>query len=133
MMRQYAAESPIEALKLTDNHDQAHIEQIFISLIMGRGIVLIDEEMRGMIVGMISPNFWCPKIKEIKELAWWVDPAHRDKMIGGRLLLAFEKEARELIAQGRAQLFSMSLLKQSPQINLESRGFHEVEKTFVRG
>jgi N-acetylglutamate synthase-like GNAT family acetyltransferase len=131
MMRRFAAESPVQALRDPLVHDEKHIQQIFITLIMGRGVVLVDDDMRGMIVGAITPNFWCPKIREIKELAWYVYPEHRNKMIGGRLLMAFEKEAQDLIDQGRANFMAMSLM--SADINLTRRGFQQLEKTYVKG
>ena len=132
MMRCYAQESPVEALKDTTKHDDKHVETILFSLIAGRGFVLIDDDLRGFIAGAIVPNFWCPQVKEVKEIAWWVDPEHRDKMVGGRLLLAFEKEANQLVKDGRASVIAMSLMHNSPKIDLESRGFKKIEQTYAK-
>lgn len=132
MMRHYAAESPVRVLADPDNHDESHIRSIFTMLMAGRGFILIDDDYRGMLVAAIVQNLWCPKIKEVKELAWWVHPEHRDGMVGGKLLIAFEESAQELIADGRADSVAISLMETSPQIHLERRGFKKIEHTFVK-
>lgn len=129
MMRRYALEGPIDALKDESKHDRLHIEQLLISLIAGRGFVLI-EEGKGMIAGAVVPNFWVPEVKEVRELAWWVNPEHRGGMVGGRLFLGFQKHAQELIDAGRADFVLMSLAE--PKFKVEAKGFKAIETIFVR-
>lgn len=131
MMRRYALEGPIAALKDESKHDQQHIEQLLISLIAGRGFVLI-EEGKGMIAGAVVPNFWVPKVREVKELAWWVHPDYRGGLTGGKLFIGFQKHAQDLIDLGRADFVTMTLMEQSPKLNIEAKGFRPIEKTFVR-
>ena len=126
MMRGYAKESPIKALH--DSDDEAHVNNIFLTLILGRGFVLI-EEGKGMLAAIITPNFWNPKVLEIKELAWWVHPDHRNGMVGGRLFVAFNKKAQELIEAGRAHIVTASLMG---NINIEKQGFHKIDSTYVK-
>lgn len=130
MMRCYAQESPIEALKDTTKHDDKHVEAILFSLIAGRGFILIDEELRGFVAAVIIPNIWCPQVKEIKELAWWVHKEHRNKLVGGKLLLAFDKEASQLVKEGRAHIVSASLM--GHKINLDRLGFKQIDSTYVK-
>lgn len=132
MMRQYAQESTIKMLANPDNHIDVHVRNVFTSLIYGRGFVLIDEQARGFLAAIVTPNFWCPVVKEVKELAWWVHPDHRNGTIGGRLFVAYNKKAQELIDQGRADLMTVSLMSNSPAIDLEARGFSRIEASFCK-
>ena len=126
MMRGFAKEFPIKALQ--DSDDEVHVNNILLTLILGRGFILI-EEGKGMLAAIITPNFWNPKIIEIKELAWWVHPAYRNGMVGGRLFVAFNKKAQELIKEGRAHFVSTSLIG---KVNIEKHGFRKVESTYVK-
>ena len=132
MMRQYASEAPILKLRDTQYHDEKHIRELLMALIIGRGFVLVDSEYRGMAAAIVVPNVWCPEINKVRELAWWVDPAHRNGTIGGKLFLAFNKKAQELVDQGRAEMTIISLMPQSPKIDLESRGFKKIDSTYCK-
>lgn len=132
MMRRYAEESPIVRLRNKEYHDEQHIRSLISSLIIGRGFVLVDNEYRGMAAGIVVPNVWCPAINEVRELAWWVAPEHRDTTIGGKLFLAYNKRAQELIDQERAEVVIISLMPQSPKIDLESRGFKKIDSTYCK-
>lgn len=132
MMRQYASESPIIKLQDKKYHDEAHIRKLLLSLMIGRGFVLIDNEYRGMAAAIVVPNIWCPSINEIHELAWWVQPEHRNSTIGGKLFLAYNKKAQELIDQERAEVVLISLMPQSPKIDLGSRGFKQIDSTYCK-
>ena len=126
MMRGYAKESPIKALQDSDNED--HVKNIFLALINGRGFVLI-EEGKGMLAAVITKNFWNPSVVEVKELAWWVHPDHRNGMVGGRLFIGFTKKAKQLIAEGRAHIMTASLIN---EVNIEKQGFRRIESTYVK-
>lgn len=132
MMRQYAAESPIEKLKDKKYHNEDHIRSLLFSLMVGRGFVLVDNDYRGMVAAIVTPNIWCPEVSEVRELAWWVDPEHRNGTIGGKLFLAYGKKAQELVDQERAEVVMISLMPQSPQINLEGRGFKKIDSTYCK-
>lgn len=126
MMRGYAKESPIKALQDSDNED--HVKNIFLALINGRGFVLIEDD-KGMLAAVITKNFWNPSVIEIKELAWWVHPDHRNGMVGGRLFVGFVNKAKQLIVKGRAHIMTASLIN---EVNIEKQGFKRIESTYVR-
>lgn len=132
MMRRYAAESPIERLRDKKYHNEDHIRNLLFSLMVGRGFVLVDNDYRGMAAAIVTPNIWCPDVSEVRELAWWVDPEHRNGTIGGKLFLAYNKKAQELVDQERAEVVLISLMPQSPQINLEGRGFKKIDSTYCK-
>lgn len=132
MMRRYASESPIKKLQDSQYHNEKHIRSLLLSIIIGRGFIFVDDDYRGMIVGIVVPNVWCPEINEIRELAWWVAPEHRNGTIGGKLFIAYEKRAQQLIEQGRAETVLISLMPQSPNIDLERRGFQKIDSTYCK-
>ncbi len=129
MMRQYAAESGIPALSNEAAHDEAHVSQLLTSLMSGRGFVLIDTKGRGMLAAIITRNFWCPSVLELREAAWWVAPEYRDRMIGGKLFAAFRVRAGELIRAGRVHAVFASLLEQSAVQSLPN--FRRIDSTFM--
>lgn len=130
MMRRYAEESPIAKLGQGCNHDSDYVKQFLFSLIAGRGFIYIDDNMKGMIAAIVVPNVWCPGVNEVKELAWWVGPKHRNGMIGGRLFVAFKRHAEQLIEEGRAHIITCSLMENSPKIDLH--GFKKIETTYCK-
>jgi hypothetical protein len=130
MIRKYAEESPVEILKDTKHHNDKYIREMLESLIIGRGFVLVDDQMRGMLAAIIAPNFWCPTVSEVKEVAWWVHPDHRQGTIGGRLFFEFVKHSEMLVKQKRAEIVCASLMHTS-QVH-ELPGFKKIEMTFVK-
>ena len=130
MMRKYAAESPIEMLSKKEHHDHDYIKTVLESLIVGRGFVLIDDQMRGMLAAIVTPNFWCPTVAEIKEVAWWVHPEYRNSTIGGRLFFEFVKHSEKLIREKRGDIVCASLMHTSSVESLP--GFKKIESTFVK-
>lgn len=130
MMRGYASESPMPLLADPANHDEQHIRDLLISLIAGRGFVLLDDKNRGMLAAIVVQNVWCPAVLELKELAWWVEPEHRDGSVGGRLFIKFNEIADAYLQSNRVQSVAMSLLESSKVKNLP--GYKKIEATFLR-
>lgn len=130
MMRQYAAESGIPALMAAENHDEQHIRDLLISLMAGRGFILIDSEHRGMLAAMVCRNFWCPKVLELREAAWWVHPDHRNKTLGGRLFAVFNAQAKRMLDDGHVQVAFLSLLESSSVKSLPD--FVKVDSTYMK-
>lgn len=129
MMRKYSEESPIEALKNKQSHNRDYVKSVLEQLIIGRGFVLIDDQMRGMLAAIIAPNFWCPSVSEVKEIAWWVHPEYRNGTIGGRLYHQFMKKAQELVEQKRADVICISLMHTSSVHDLPLK---KIETTYVK-
>lgn len=130
MMRKYAEESPIEVLRNKQVHNDDYIKDVIEQLIIGRGFVLIDNDMRGMLAAIVAPNFWCPSVAEVKEIAWWVYPEYRNGTVGGRLYHAFMKKAQELVNQKRAEVICISLMHTSSVHDLPLK---KIETTYAKG
>lgn len=132
MMREYANEAPVETLKDPINQNEQYFSQLIYELISGKGFVLVDNELNGMLIALITQNVWCPKVIELKELAWWVKPEHRKGTLGGKLWLEFNKISEELLDSGRINIVCSTVMVNSPDINYEKRGYKKLETTYFK-
>lgn len=133
MVEQYALENPnIELFKNPELHDANHIEQLLFSIIMGRGFILIDKHMRGCFIAVRTQNMWCPKITELHQLMWWVEPEFRG-VLSGRLWKAFDKAATDLLKEKKVDLVFTSVTAKSTFTDFTKRGYSAIEAKFYRG
>lgn len=128
----YAYENPITVLGKQSNHDPKYVESLLFGIIMGRGFVYIDNHMRGAIIGIKNQNIWCPKVRELNELLWWVEPEYRNGTIGGRLWKAFDQEATQMLGSGDVHCVITSVSASGPLIDYTKRGYKAVGASFVK-
>ncbi|MFZ2736620.1 MAG: hypothetical protein WBI20_14825 [Burkholderiaceae bacterium] len=132
MMRGYAQEGPVACLGDEDKHDEDHVAAVFLSLMAGRGFVLIDNDLRGMLAAIRGANVWCPGVVELRELAWYVLPAHRGATVGGRLWREFDRKAQKMLDAKLVDFVCTSVMATSPLIDYTRRGYQPLEATFFR-
>lgn len=130
MMKAYADEAGIETLK--QNQNESHVKQLFYQMIAGRGFVLIDDQLRGFLAAYVTRNFWNSSVKELHEVAWWVEPEFRETSVGGKLWLRFNKLAQDMLNQKRVQIVCTSLMPNSPNIDYTRYNFKPMQATFFR-
>ena len=128
----YAYENPIKKLGDQSNHNPKYVEELLFGIIKGRGFIYIDANMRGAIVAYKSSNIWSPKVKELNELLWWVEPEHRNGTIGGRLWKAFDDHAKAMLEAGDIDFVCTSISANGPLIDYTRRGYKPVGATFVK-
>jgi thiol-disulfide isomerase/thioredoxin len=128
----YAFENPIAVLGKQVNHDPKYVESLLFGIIMGRGFVYIDNHMRGAIIGIKNQNIWCPKVRELNELLWWVEPEYRNGTIGGRLWKAFDQQADQMLSSGDVHCVITSVSASGPLIDYTKRGYKAVGASFVK-
>jgi len=132
MMVSYAKESPIQILQDESKHDESHVSDLLFTLIAGRGFVLVDDELNGMIAGIKARNIWCPDVVELRELAWWVEPEKRNGSLGGRLWKAFDEKAMQMKQNGTVNYICCTVMTTSPVISYAKRGYKPLEATFYK-
>ena len=132
MMRDYSTQTPVPALQAAAAHDEAHVANLMMQMMAGRGFVLIDNESRGFIAAMITTNVWCPEVYELHELAWWVKPEHRNGTVGGRLWKEFDRLATDLIDDGRIDVAVTAVMANNSWIDYTKRGYAPMQATFFR-
>lgn len=132
MMRRYAQEAPIQALQRDAAHDPAHVSRLLFQIVSGRGFVFIDDKLRGFIAAIVLRNVWCPSVVELRELAWWVDPEHRNKTLGGKLWIHFDCEAQTMLNEKRIGYVCTTRMNNSPAIDYTKRNYALLETTFFK-
>jgi hypothetical protein len=128
----YAYENPIQKLGDPNNHNAKYVEELLFGIIKGRGFIFIDKHMNGAIIGIRQSNIWCPEVKELHELLWWVEPEHRNGSIGGRLWKAYDKVATEMLERGEVDCVFTSISALGPLIDYTKRGYKAVGASFVK-
>ena len=132
MIQEFSKETLIQKYKDQALWDKKYVGNLLYSLILGRGFIVIDEDLKGMIIAMITPNVWCPKSNQLNELAWWVAPEARNGLLGGKLWIEFNKQAQQLLDEKRIDVVMTSLMANSPKIDYSKRGFKQLHTTFFR-
>lgn len=127
----YAFANPVTTLGKSQFHDAKYVEQLLFEIIMGKGFALIDNQMRGTLIAVKQRNIWCPQVKELHELLWWVEPENRGT-VGGRLWLEFDDIARQMIQDKEIDIVYSSISANGPLIDYTKRGYKAMGATFFR-
>jgi len=133
MLKNFRSVAPIEVLRQAD--DQEYIEKLLTEIIVGSGFILLaekDSTVVGMIIGGIITNVWNPKVKQCSEIAYWVEPEFRGGTIAHRLLKAYFAECDKMMKSGKIQMYTMSKMISSPDLNYKKFGLSKLEETWVK-
>jgi N-acetylglutamate synthase-like GNAT family acetyltransferase len=129
MIRMFRDESPIQQYKDIDNPE--YFSKLVSGILAGQGVIYIEDNV-GFIMGIITPVIWCDKTLAMYELAWYVKPEYRHKTTGYKLLKAYIDYAKELKAQGRIKLFTITKMITSPDIDYSRFGFQKIEENWMQ-
>jgi N-acetylglutamate synthase-like GNAT family acetyltransferase len=129
MMQLFRGESHIEQYKDLDNVE--YWNQLLDNILAGQGIIYIEENV-GLIMGLIVPTIWCNKTLALHELAWYVKPEYRNTTTGYRLLKAYVKYGKQLKAQNRIKMFTITKMVTSPDIKYGRFGFTKLDENWVQ-
>ena len=133
MLLNFGKVAPIEVLRQAEAGN--YIEGLLTEIIIGSGFILLaekDNEVVGMIIGGIIPNVWNPKVKQCSEIAYWVEPEFRGGTIAYKLLKAYFAECDKMMKSGRIQMYTMSKMISSPDLNYQKFGLSKLEETWVK-
>lgn len=128
----YAFENTIKKLGESNNHFPKYVEQLLFSIIQGHGFIFIDSHLRGAIIAYKNSNIWSPKVKELNELLWWVEPEYRNGTVGGRLWKAFDERAQRMLELGEIDYVCTSISATGPLIDFSKRGYKPLGASFVK-
>lgn len=129
MMQLFRAESHIEQYKDLDNVE--YWNQLLDNILAGQGIIYIEDNV-GLIIGLIVPTIWCNKTLALHELAWYVKPEYRNTTTGYRLLKAYVGYGKQLKAQDRIKMFTITKMVTSPDIKYGKFGFTKLDENWVQ-
>lgn len=133
MLKHFREQTPIELMRDCDNAE--YINKLYHHIILGGGIALIAEtdKVIGMIIGVKDQNIWDPNMRILRELVYWVEPEHRNTTAGYRLLKEYNKQAQELVDEGKIKLFTMTKMVNSPDLDFSKFGYTKTEEVWVAG
>lgn len=132
LLVQFSSETPVAFLQNPEINETRMMRQI--DAIQRNGIVLVAEhqdQLVGMIMGIIVEDLWLPQKKYIREVAWYVVPQHRGSSAGLRLLKQFTNECELAISHGLVCAAQLTTLTTSPNLNLQKRGWQPVETNWI--
>lgn len=90
-------------------------------------IAFVDDEHKGMIVGVMTP-FILGEILTATEIAWWVNPEDRHTSLGKQLHQAFEEWAK---ARG-CKLINMISIDDNLGAYYEKCGYKLTERAYMK-
>lgn len=134
MLRKFADVQPFGRLQTEAKHYHDHHVRKVLSAIRSSGLCLLAEvegEIAGCFMALIVPDIWLPQIKIMNEVVWWVNPNHRYTTAGARLLTEYKKIGEKYVNEGKISNFTMTLLENSPELDLEKRGFTKIESNYM--
>jgi len=132
MMINFANSSPYAAHHDPQYNDR-HVRTL-LTHIMQNGVIIVGEadgELQGMLIGMINSDPWLPHVKTMREIAWWVEEPYRMTSLGYKLLKKYVDVGEQLQQTGKIDGFTLTLMTQSPEFDLEKRGWSQVERNYV--
>lgn len=92
----------------------------------------VDSKTVGILIAVIEPNMWMPKLKQMRELVWFVLPEYRNTTIGAKLFLEYCNTAEELINNKKINGYFTTIMPTTKSIDLEKRGFELKEYIYLK-
>ncbi len=120
-----------ESLKEYISLDTVSIRNTILNFIDSH-IVLVDEELKGIIAGILSRSIFNNKEIFAQECMWYVSKDRRDGKLGIELWRAFEDKAKELGANKIIMIHMDNLNGNSMEKLYDRRGYKKLEWHFIK-
>lgn len=130
----FRKETPIEQIAYINNTD--YVNKLLTHIVYGNGICYVatfQDEIIGIIAGMIDNVIWDPKTFILRELVWYVEEEYRHTSAGYKLLKAYNDKAKELISENRITMYTMTKMTNSPDFDFGKFGYKKAEEVWVAG
>lgn len=117
-----------------ENNNREYVVNVLNQIFAGKGVIFIAEKDKpiGMLIAIVIESFWNPKLLELHELAFWVEPEYRGGTHGFRLLKGYVDYGNELKSKGRINCFYVTKMVDSPDIKYQKFGFKKLEENWVQ-
>jgi len=132
MMINFANSSPYAAHHNPQYNDR-HVRSL-LSHTMKNGVIIVGEvenTVQGMLIALVDSDPWLPHVKTMRELAWWVEEPYRMTSLGYKLLKKYVDVGKQLQQNSKIDGFTLTLMTQSPEFDLEKRGWTKVERNYM--
>lgn len=134
MLKHFRSQTPISELEHCNDKD--YILKLLQQMFVGGGVIYVaekEDQLVGMIMGIISHSIWDQNLLMLREMAFWVEPEHRGSTAGHRLISAYTKYAKELVSQNRIKVYTMTKMVTSPDLSFDKFGYKKTEEVWVAG
>ena len=133
LLQEFLTETPY-AQASTAAQDREHLGKLAYTVLNHGYIWLAQDrdEPVGILMAAIEPNMWIPRVRQLREIVWYVKPDYRRGLHGGRLFSAFTQKATELLAADEIQLCFTTRMTTTDAYSLERRGFRLTEQTYLK-
>jgi len=109
-----------------------NINELAEELISNNNVIALQEEGKGVILGILYPHFLNPSMIVAQEIGWWVEPEYRNTSLAIRLLKKFEAEAAD---RGASKVIMISLESQEPAkvgSIYQRMGYRLIEHNYIK-
>jgi len=120
-----------ESLKEYLSFDSKTIRQTILDYI-DKYIMLVDDELTGVIAGIVAPSVFDSKDIIAQESIWYISKTQRKGRLWIELLTAFEDKARELKATKIIMIHMDNLNGNLMEKLYTHRGYKRLEWNFIR-
>jgi len=134
LVEEEVGSSPYSHLFTPAEINATHLRTIIFNC-LHLGYIWVDvraEGIVGYLIAIREPNVWVPSRTSLREFAWYVRPAYRGGISGGRLFVKFCEQGDRLIAAGTIDAYFTTRMSNTADYDLESRGFRLTEKLYVK-
>lgn len=134
-MKDFAKCAPLPSLSSAEP-DSRRCQHLIADLIHNHVALVAktaEGDFQGMLLAQTQPDIWLPQVKTLRELAWWVLPQYRGTSAGYKLLSKYQQIADTMVKLGYVQQYTITLMSNSPQLDLHTRGWQQIETNYVGG
>jgi hypothetical protein len=106
--------------------------RILTHILIGGGLALVsekDDKVTGMLLAIKSPFLWDGTQFIMNEIAYWVEPEHRNSTAGYRLLKEYTNMCDTMLEEGKISNYTMSQME-GQSLDYSKFGLKPVEHTW---
>jgi hypothetical protein len=139
LLRLFTKQTTLSPANIKDFSPRAVSGMVHYSLNNGLCVVAVKkledgrEQLIGVIMGAISVNPWTDFRRELREIAWYVNPKYRDSRVGLKMYKRYKDVSREMIEDELIFCSHMVTLESSSASTerLVSRDFNKIESHYI--
>jgi N-acetylglutamate synthase-like GNAT family acetyltransferase len=133
LLKDFAAASLID-YKTWTVKDEGSARFKLLNLVVHQYLIVAEKEgqLIGMIGAMQEQDPWIASRSRMRELFWWVDPAHRRGRLSAELYIRWEQDCERFIRDKLVDQVSLSTQPGSSDLDLTRRGWRCVESHWIK-
>jgi N-acetylglutamate synthase-like GNAT family acetyltransferase len=133
LLKDFAAASIID-YKAWTAVDESAARFRLLNLVLHQYLIVAEKE--GELIGMIGAckeqDPWIASLSRMRELFWWVAPAHRRGRLSAELYIRWEQDCERFIRDKLVDQVSLSTQPGSSDLDLTKRGWRCVEQHWIK-